>query len=88
MTHTIEEGTGGCERNREPQPTWLHRKAPTGLKTYAAWSSDPTRYHLDTALDEERRPPTIYWPLIALGNLLVIGLGIGAVSALRWMGWI
>lgn len=56
-------------------PTWLHRKAPTNLKTYDAWSSDPTRYHLDTALDDER-VPGICWPCWAVACIAAGGIGV------------
>lgn len=64
----------------QAQP-WRGKRAPTGLKTYPAWSTDPTRYHLDTALDEDRERPGICWPCVAVA---VIALGGGCL----WAAWL
>lgn len=34
-------------------PKGIGRMAPTGLKTYPAWRTDPTRQYLDTPLDSD-----------------------------------
>src|SRR5262245_33162622 len=60
--------------------TWHGKKAPTGLKTYPAWRSDPTRSHYDTAFpaDERGRFP---WAGIAV---FIISLG----GVWIWLLWL